>query len=105
MHQAVDQIAAANTIAADDLGSWEQDVTVGGLHDADDYQRLLTYLQGLSVVGGLSVVSARPAAVTFHLDLRALPKYLDESLAADGVVEWVESESQYRLLEQEPDDG
>ena len=105
MQQAVDQIAAANTIAADDLGSWQQDVAVGGLRNADDYGRLLAYLQGLSVVDGVSVLSAQPAAVTFRLALRALPKYLEEALAADGVVEWVESESRYRLRETEAHDG
>jgi hypothetical protein len=105
MHEAVDQIAAAHTIAAGDLGSWQQDMTVSGLHDAADYQRLLAYLQSLSVVDSVAVVAARPAAVTLRLALRALPKYFEESLAAGGVVEWVESESQYRLLETEPDDG
>jgi hypothetical protein len=105
LQQAVDQIAAANTIAADDLGSWQQDVTVSGLRDAADYWRLLAYLQALSVVEGVSVVSARPATVTFRLALRALPRYLEEALAADGVVEWVESEGRYRLLETEPHDG
>jgi hypothetical protein len=105
VHQAVDQIAAANTIAAGDLGSWQQAVTVGGLRNADDYQRLLAYLQGLSVVEGVSVVSARPAAVTFQLALRALPKYFEETVAAGGVVEWVESESQYRLRETDQDEG
>ena len=40
-----------------------------------------------------------------RLALRALPKYLEEALAADGVVEWVESESRYRLRETEAHDG
>jgi hypothetical protein len=105
VHQAVDQIAAANTIAAGDLGSWQQEVTVGGLRSGADYQRLLAYLQGLSEVEGVSVVSARPAAVTFRLALRALPKYFEEAVAAGGVVEWVESQSQYRLLETDHDEG
>jgi uncharacterized protein len=105
VHQAVDQIAAANAIAAGDLGSWQQEVTVDGLHRAEDYQRLLAYLQGLSVVEGVSVVSARPTAVTFRLELGALPKYFEEAVAAGGVVEWVESESQYRLRETDHDEG
>jgi hypothetical protein len=105
MHQAVDQIAAAHTIAAADLGSWEQDMTVTGLRQADDYQRLLAYLQGLSVVEGVAVLSARPAAVTFRLALSALPRHLEESLATGGVVDWVESERQYRLLETDPDEN
>jgi hypothetical protein len=105
MHQAVDQIAAAHTIAAADLGSWEQDLTVTGLRHADDYQRLLAYLQGLSVVEGVSVLSARPAAVTFRLALSALPRHLEEALATGGVLEWVESEGRYRLLETEADEN
>lgn len=105
MHQAVDEVAAANTIAAADLGSWERDLTVAGLGGADDYQRCLAYLQGLGVVAGVSVVSARPGVATFRLALRALPRHLEESLAAGGVLTWVESAGRYRLVEAGPDEG
>lgn len=105
MHQAVDQIAAAHTIAAADLGSWQQDITVTGLRHADDYQRLLAYLQSLSVVDGVSVVSASPAVVTIRLALSALPRYVEESLATGGVLEYVESDGRYRLVETDSDEN
>lgn len=104
MHQAVDQIAEANSIAAADLGSWEQDLAVAGLRGAGDYQRCLAYLQGLNIVERVSVVSANPGVATFRLALRALPRYLDESLAADGVLSWVEAEGRYQLAEANPDE-
>ncbi|MDX1380160.1 MAG: DUF2066 domain-containing protein [Xanthomonadales bacterium] len=105
LHDAVDQVAAANTIAANDLGSWEQTLTVTGLRGAADYQRCLAYLQGISVVEGVDVVSAQPGVVTFRLALNALPRYLEESLGKGGVLEWQASESRYRLLEAARHDG
>lgn len=104
MHQAVDQVAEANSIAAADLGNWEQDLTVAGLRGAGDYQRCLAYLQGLNIVESVAVVSARPGVATFRLALRALPRYLEESLAADGVLSWVEGEGRYLLAEATPDE-
>jgi hypothetical protein len=104
MHQAVDQIAEANSIAAADLGSWEQDLSVAGLRGAEDYQRCLAYLRGLNMVERVSVVSARPGVVTFRLALQALPRHLDESLSADGVLSWVEAEGRYLLVEVNPDE-
>lgn len=105
MQQAVDQIAAANTIAAADLGSWEQELTVAGLRGAAGYQRCLAYLQRLSVVDGVTVVAARPGVATFRLALRAVPRYLEEAFAADGVLAWVESERRFVLVEAAGDDG
>lgn len=104
MHQAVDQLAEANSIAAADLGSWEQDLSVAGLRGAGDYQRCLAYLQGLNIVKRVSVVSARPGVVTFRLALQALPRHLDESLAGDGVLSWMEAEGRYQLAEVNPDE-
>jgi hypothetical protein len=97
LHEAVDQVAAANTIAATDLGSWQQTLTIAGLGGAAEYQRCLAYLQGLSVVESVQVVAAQPGAVTFKLGLNALPRYLEEALAAGRVLEWRESEARYRL--------
>jgi hypothetical protein len=104
MHQAVDQVAEANSIEAADLGSWDQDLSVAGLRGARDYQRCLAYLQGLNIVESVSVVSARPGVVTFRLALRALPRHLDESLAADGILSWVEADGRYLLAEVNPDE-
>lgn len=99
VHEAIDQVAAANTIAATDLGSWEATLTVSGLRGADDYQRCLAYLQGLSVVAGVDVTAAQPGTVTFRLALSATPRHLEESLAGDGVLEWQETAARYHLLE------
>jgi hypothetical protein len=98
LHDAVDQVAAANTIAATDLGSWEQTLTVAGLRGAADYQRCLAYLQSISVVDAVDIVSAQPGVVTFRLALNALPRHLEESLGKGGVLEWQASETRYRLL-------
>lgn len=86
MEQAVDNIAAANTIAAEDLGSWTYELVVGGLVRPRDYEICLSYLQGLSTVKGVSVVSAKPSDVTFRLQLTALPRYLEDALANGGVL-------------------
>ncbi len=85
MQQAVDQVAAANTIAATDLGTWMHPLEIAGLAGADDYSRCLAYLQQLSVVNQVSVRSARPGTVNFRLELNALPQYLEETLL-DGPV-------------------
>lgn len=104
MHAAVDQVAAANTIAAADLGSWEQTLAVSGLRGAADYQRCLGYLQGLSVVEQVDVVSAQPGSVTFRLALSALPRYLENALAAGKVLEPVADGAGYRLVGTVPDE-
>lgn len=98
MQQAVDQIAAVNSIAASDLGSWQHEMTVAGLGGPDDYRRCLDYLQGISVVEDVAVVSAQPGAVTFRLALTALPRYLEEALDAGNVVERIDPESDYALV-------
>lgn len=98
MQQAADWIAAANTIAATDLGNWVQELTVLGLNDAEDYSRCLSYLQGLSVVDHVAVVSARAGEVTLRLSLSALPLYLEEKLVEGQVIGFDEDERNYRLL-------
>ena len=87
MQQAIDQVALSTAISASDLGTWRHRLTVGGLNSAADYQACLAYLQGFNIVQGVSVVSARPETVTFELQLSALPRYLEESFEADGLIE------------------
>lgn len=87
MQLAIDQVAASNAISASDLGTWRHQLTVEGLSSASDYQACLAYLQGFDIVDSVSVVSARPASVTFELQMSALPRYLEESFEADGVIE------------------
>jgi len=99
MQEAVDLAAAANTITASDLGTQVHELTVAGLGDAGDYERCLGYLQQLSVVDQVSVVSAQPGNVTFRLELNALPQYLEETLLAGRFLEFDEDERNYFLLQ------
>jgi hypothetical protein len=103
VNQAADEIAAAGSIAAADLGTWEETLTVSGLSGAEDYQHCLAYLQGIGVVERVDVVSARPGSVTFRLGLSALPRYLEEALASGDVLEADEDAAGYRLLREERD--
>jgi len=98
MQQAVDRIAAANSIAASDLGSWLHELTILGLNGAKDYQRCLAYLQGISTVERVSIVSARQGSVTFALELNALPRYIEEVLNSGHTLEFDENEEEYFLL-------
>jgi hypothetical protein len=97
MQQAIDLIAAANTIAAADLGSWMYELTIAGLADADDYGRCLGYLQQLSVVKHVSVVSARRGSATFRLQLNALPQYLEAVMLGGQFLGFDEAEHKYFL--------
>jgi hypothetical protein len=97
MQEAIDLIATAHSIAASDLGAQVHELTVAGLEGAGDYQRCLGYLQQLSVVNRVSVVSARPGNVTFRLELNALPQYLEETLLSGRFLEFDEDELSYFL--------
>ena len=70
-----------------------------GLGGAGDYERCLTYLQQLSVVNQVAVVSAQPGNVTFRLELNALPQYLEETLLGGQFLEFDEDELNYLLLQ------
>jgi hypothetical protein len=74
-------------------------------HGPADYRRCLSYLQGISVVDQVSVVSARPGTVTFRLGLTALPDYLEQSLASGGILARVEPDGGYELIPEVPNDG
>ena len=80
MHEVVNLVAEANTIAAIDQGKWLHELTVTGIGGADEYRRCLDYLQNLSVVERVSVTSASRGVVRFSLELNAMPLYLDEAL-------------------------
>jgi len=99
LEQAVDQVAASNTIAASDLGTWMYDLTVKGLRNAGDYAHCLSYLQGLSVVTDVAVLSAQPGRATFRLQLSALPRYLEESLLGGQFLDFDETEHLYFLAQ------
>lgn len=101
----VDQVATEDSIAAADLGNWSQELVVGGLNGPADYLRCLNYLQGISIVDQVDVVSARPGTVTFRLGLAALPDYLEQSLASGGILARVDPDGDYELMPEAPNDG
>ncbi|HEY5647745.1 MAG TPA: DUF2066 domain-containing protein [Pseudomonadales bacterium] len=105
LEAAVDQVAALGTISASDIGSWSEDLVVSGLNGPDDYRRCLNYLQQISIVDDVAVLSARPGGVTFRLGLSALPDYLHRSLDSDGVLERSESGEAYELVRAVSHDG
>lgn len=105
LQQVVDQVAALDTIAASDIGDWSEELVVSGLLGPDDYRRCLNYLQGISVVESVSVISGRPGTVTFRLALNALPEYLEKSLTSGGVLGREEPDGPWEMLRAEPDDG
>ncbi|MDH3925728.1 MAG: DUF2066 domain-containing protein [Xanthomonadales bacterium] len=95
LQQTVDYVAAANTIAAADLGIWKHEVTVAGVNTAAAYERCLAYLQKFSIVNQVGVVSAQSGRITFRIELSALPQYFETALADDGVLTRDEDESFY----------
>ena len=97
LQQAVDLIAAANTIAASDLGATVHQLTVNGIRNSDDYTRCLAYLQQLGVVSEVSVVSAQPGNVTFSLELNALPRYLEDALLSGRFLGFDETRNSWSL--------
>lgn len=99
MQQAVDQLAAANTIVASDLGESAMELEVAGIIGAEEYSRCLAYLQGLSVVDRVSVVSATRGSVVFALSLNALPQYLEAAIEQGRTLALDESTGRYRLQE------
>ena len=99
MDEAVDLIAAANTIAASDLGLWAYELNVAGIRNAEDYWRCLGYLQELSVVNHVTVDSAAPGNVTFMLELSALPQYLEKTLQGGRFLGFDDDQSSFFLLQ------
>jgi hypothetical protein len=95
LQQAIDFIAVANTIAASDLGIWNQQLWVAGVNNAAEYETCLGYLQKLSIVDRVSVVSAQSGQVRFNLELNAAPQYLEDALADGDVLERNEDEDSY----------
>jgi hypothetical protein len=86
MHKAVDEITGINSIAASDQGQTLLEITVTGVAGTAAYVRALSYLQGLSLVDRVQVISAAPGAVRFTLTLNALPEYLLRTLESDAIL-------------------
>lgn len=98
LQQAIDLASASSAIAAADQGIWEHQLTITGLNGAGDYERCLAYLQKITVVSDVSVVSGIPGTVTFMLQLNALPRYLEEALLDSKLLGYDEARQQYFLL-------
>jgi len=95
VHQMTDQIAAANTIAASDLGLHSIDLTIGGLNSAVDYANCLGYLQDLSLVTAVDILGANPGQVHFRLQLNASTEYLAEAFNRGTVLSPAKAGSDY----------
>jgi hypothetical protein len=95
LHKAVDQVAEIRSIRASDLGAQRHRLTVEGLDSAESYEACLSSLQGITIVEGVTVVAARPAAFTFELALTALPRYLEQTIAADDLLQAGEKMNHY----------
>jgi hypothetical protein len=59
--------------------------------------KVLAYLQGLSLVDRVQVVSAAPGKVRFVLTLNALPAYLVRALESDAVLYATDTADVYSL--------
>lgn len=97
LNRVVDQIAAAGSIAATDMGASQAEITVSHLSNADEYARCLAYLQGLSVVENVWVKSASAGRVHFLLTLNAAPEYLQQYLLSGKILVSSGVEGEYRL--------
>ncbi len=104
VHQAAEEIAAANSIVATDQGNWNHEISVRGITGEKDFVRCLNYLMGVSVVDRVDIRGAVQGRVDFLLRLNALPSYFERSLKAGGVLELRPGEQHYSLNRALPDD-
>jgi len=106
MHETIDRVAAANMIQASDLGSWKHDLTVSGLASVEDYRRCLNYLQSMSLVEDVGVVTAQPGRVTFRATLSASPPHFEKMLESGGVLRKLDEQADggYFLIGEFPDE-
>lgn len=96
-HQLVDHVAAAHSIGAAGLVATTQQLRVTGLESADEYARVLTYLEGLGLVDELQVRRAGPDGVEFELALNADPGFLDQVIRSDGLLQAGDRDREYHL--------
>jgi hypothetical protein len=76
VHQIADHVAASTVIAASEQESWLVELSIGGLHGAEDYAVCLEYLQNSSLVNAVEILGADPGRVHFRLQLNAAWKHL-----------------------------
>ncbi|WP_191621208.1 DUF2066 domain-containing protein [Marinihelvus fidelis] len=103
-HQLVDHVAAAHSIGPAGLVATRTSMRVTGLESADDYAKVLSYLQDLGLVDDLRVMGAGPDGVRLDVALNADASYLAQAIRSDGVLEAGDQPDQYRLRrpEREP---
>jgi hypothetical protein len=97
-HQLVNLVASLNSIGPAGLGAWTVEMQVQGLRNSKDYARCMAYLQGLSLVDKVNVLSAGEQGLRFQLELNAEPAYLQRIIGQDRVLEAGAREGEYRLL-------
>ena len=97
MQTAIDEIAAANSIAASDREQGRIEITVSGVQTAAEYVQVLSYLQGLSLVDRVDILGALPGKVRFDVTLNALPDYLLRALESDGILSLTPVTGEYSL--------
>ncbi len=98
LHRLTDLVADRDSIRAAAGASWQLSLSVSGLDGPEAYARCLSYLDGLSPVDELVVVSAAPGQVVFRLVLNAEPRYFHEVLLRDRVLESGTAPDSYRLV-------
>lgn len=98
LHRLTDLVADRDSIRGATGESWQLSLAVNGLDGPQPYARCLSYLNGLSLVDDLAVVSAAPGQVVFRLALNVEPRYFHEVLRRDRVLEPGVTPESYRLV-------
>ena len=97
INRLADEVAAANTIGPGGAGVQRVALSVTGLNSGEDFARVLAYLESLSLVDAVRVRDARPATLSFELNLNAAPRFLEDALQRDGRLIPGEGRMAYRL--------
>jgi hypothetical protein len=115
MHELADRVAALSSIGPEGLGVFRSEILVSELRGSSDYARVLAYLDRLSLVDEVDVMSLGPNGLRLSLQLNAAPGFLETSLEQDGFFEPLASASgvplpgSYRLVRPDeappPEDG
>lgn len=97
-HQLVNHVATAHSIGPAGAGSWQVELLVQGLRSGADYARCLGYLQGLSLVDSVAVLSAGENGMRFRLELNTEPEWLQRAIEQDRVLARGSRAGDYRYL-------
>jgi hypothetical protein len=86
MNQLVNLVASMHSIGPAGQGAWKVEMLIQGLQNSADYARTLNYLQSLSLVDTVDVLSAGDTGVRFRLAINTEPAWLDRILEQDGLL-------------------